>query len=229
MSLATLFRQTSQNLLNLVFPPHCVICSQAATLLCDACLQDFPRVLPPICQICGRPVDGAVVCPSCRQTPPAINGIRSVVVLHNGARQAIHHFKYGNRPSLAAPLAGLMADYWTASPLQADLIVSVPLHVARQRERGYNQAHLLACALGQMVGLPLATNALRRTRRTRVQVGLDATERQVNVRDAFACQVPADFRAWRRTQSVMGVSRPQRSARGMNFAAGSTPAPASIG
>jgi ComF family protein len=112
-------------------------------------------------------------------------------MLQNGARQAIHHFKYGNRPSLAAPLASLMADYWTASPLQADLIVSVPLHVARQRERGYNQAHLLACVLGQMVGLPLATNTLRRTRRTRVQVGLDATERQLNVRDAFACQVPA--------------------------------------
>ena len=104
-------------------------------------------------------------------------------MLQDGARQAIHHFKYGNRPSLAAPLASLMADYWTASPLQADLIVSVPLHVARQ-------AHLLARALGQMVGLPLATNTLRRTRHTRVQVGLDATERQLNVRDAFACQVP---------------------------------------
>ena len=113
-----------------------------------------------------------------------------MVVLESGARQAIHQFKYGNRPSLAASLASLMADYWAASPLPADLIVAVPLHVARQRERGYNQAHLLARALGQMVGLPLATNTLRRTRRTQVQVGLDALERQVNVRDAFACQVP---------------------------------------
>ncbi|MBC8253948.1 MAG: ComF family protein [Ardenticatenia bacterium] len=107
--------------------------------------------------------------------------------MQNGARQAIHQFKYGNRPSLAAPLASLMADYWAASPLPADLIVAVPLHVARQRERGYNQAHLLAHALSQMVGLPLVTSTLRRTRRTRVQVGLDAFERQVNVRDAFTC------------------------------------------
>lgn len=190
MSVVTLFRQTSQNLLNLVFPPHCVICSQDGTLLCHACLEDFPRVLPPICLACGRSTNSAAVCPSCRQAPLAINGIRSVLVLENGARRAIHKFKYGNRPSLAAPLASFMADYWAASPLPADLIVAVPLHVARQRERGYNQAHLLASALGQMVGLPLGTNTLRRTRRTRVQVGLGPLERQVNVRDAFACQVP---------------------------------------
>jgi ComF family protein len=148
-------------------------------------------VLPPICPVCGRSTNSAVVCPSCRQLPLAINGIRSVVVLENAARQAIHRFKYGNRPSLAAPLASLMADYWAASPLPADLIVAVPLHVARQRERGYNQAHLLARSLGQVVGLPLATNTLRRTRHTRVQVGLDALQRQINVRDAFACRVPA--------------------------------------
>ena len=151
-------------------------------------------MLPPICPVCGRSTNSAAVCPSCRRAPPAINGIRSVVVLENGARQAIHQFKYGNRSSLAAPLASLMADYWGASPLPADLIVAVPLHVARQRERGYNQAHLLAHGLGQMVGLPLATNTLRRTRPTRVQVGLDALERQVNVRDAFTCEARARAR-----------------------------------
>ena len=128
-----------------------------------------------------------------------------MVVLENAARQAIHQLKYGNRPSLAAGLASLMADYWTASPLPAELIVAVPLHVARQRERGYNQAHLLASALGQMVGLPLATNALRRTRHTRVQVGLDAIDRQVNVRDAFTCEGRASARGSRlQLESVDG-------------------------
>lgn len=194
MSVATLFRQMSQNLLNLVFPSRCIICHQASTLLCSACLAQFPRVLPPICPVCGRSTNIAAVCPPCRQTPPAINGIRSVLVLENGARQAIHQFKYGNRPSLADPLARLMADYWGASPLPADLLVAVPLHVARQRERGYNQAHLLARALAQMVGLPLATNILRRTRPTRVQVGMDALERQVNVHDAFTCEARARAR-----------------------------------
>ena len=154
-------------------------------------------MLPPICPVCGRSTNSAALCPSCRRAPPAINGIRSVVVLENGARQAIHQFKYRNRSSLAAPLASLMADYWAASPLPADLIVAVPLHVARQRERGYNQAHLLARGLGQMVGLPLATNTLRRTRPTRVQVGLDALERQVNVRDAFTCEARARARGSR--------------------------------
>ena len=98
-------------------------------------------------------------------------------------------------PSMAS------VQWWSCrtepSPLPADLIVAVPLHVARQRERGYNQAHLLAHGLGQMVGLPLATNTLRRTRPTRVQVGLDALERQVNVRDAFTCEARATARGSR--------------------------------
>jgi ComF family protein len=115
----------------------------------------------------------------------AIEGIRSVVLFQGGARQAIHQLKYSDRQCLAVTLARLMAEYWQMTPLPADLLISVPLYPARQRERGYNQAELLARALGRMINLPVVTGRLKRVRNTRPQMSLDAPDRHDNVRGAF--------------------------------------------
>ncbi len=119
-----------------------------------------------------------------------MDGIRSVLLLENGAREAVHQLKYGGRSSLAAPLARLMIDYWRANPLPADVVVAVPLHVARERERGYNQAYLLAREFSREVGLPPMAGTLRRARNTPAQVGLDASQRHANVWGAFLYQAP---------------------------------------
>ncbi len=131
------------------------------------------------------------MCWRCQRVPLSIDGIRSVVLFEHGARQAIHQFKYRDRQSLAKPLARLMADYWRANPLPADLVTAVPLHPVRQRERGYNQSGLLARALSQMIGVPMTTTGLKRVRHTRPQMSLNAADRRENVRDAFVCEVPA--------------------------------------
>jgi ComF family protein len=86
------------------------------------------------------------------------------------------------------PLADLMVDYWRRVPLPVDVIVPVPLHRSRLRERGYNQATLLAQALGAQVGLRVCEDWLVRTRATAPQVGLDASARKMNVIDAFQCR-----------------------------------------
>jgi ComF family protein len=178
-----------QDLLDLVFPPRCVVCHQSGVLLCAACLERFPRLMPPLCELCGRPVVRPGVCQQCRQAPLLIDGIRSVVSFEGRAREAIHQFKYVGRLPLASRLARLMADYWRANPIPADVITAVPLHVARQHERGYNQADLLAQEFGRVIGLPFVAGTFQRVRNTRAQVGLDAAERRANVRDAFAYQV----------------------------------------
>jgi ComF family protein len=85
-------------------------------------------------------------------------------------------------------LAQLMVDYWRATPLPVDLLVPVPLHPARQRERGYNQAELLARAFGDRIGLPVVNTGLRRARSTRPQISLNASDRRENVQDAFTYQ-----------------------------------------
>jgi len=185
MSFATLLRQASQQLLDLVFPPRCVVCQRTGTWLCSTCLARLPRLPIQVCVRCGKP-EASGLCASCRQAPLAIDGIRSVLRFEDSARHTIHCFKYANRPVLATPLAGLMAEYWREQPLPADVIVPVPLHVARQRERGYNQADLLARALGHSINLPVSGNALRRVRPTPAQVGLNMAERRANVCGAFA-------------------------------------------
>jgi ComF family protein len=100
-------------------------------------------------------------------------------------RKAIHRFKYANRQSLTVVLARLMAGCWHSNPMPSDLLVPVPLHPARQRERGYNQADLLARALGDMISLPVVTTGFERVRYTQSQMSLNAADRRENVQNAF--------------------------------------------
>jgi ComF family protein len=79
----------------------------------------------------------------------------------------------------------MLFEYWQETKLSADLVIPVPLHPSRQRERGFNQAGLLASVLAERAGLPLNDVQLSRTRATPPQVGLGAEERKANVQDAF--------------------------------------------
>ena len=103
-------------------------------------------------------------------------------------REALHAFKFGGQRALAAPLADLLIEMGTRSlPVPApDLLVPVPLHPRRARERGFNQALLLARRLGRSWELPVPTDVLIRAAATRPQTDLTARERRTNVRDAFA-------------------------------------------
>jgi len=104
---------------------------------------------------------------------------------HEGAvREAIHALKYEKRRDVARPLASLLAETYSADPEQADLITCVPLHSAREIERSYNQAELLARAAAPLIGVPFAFT-LERTRPTADQIGLDPSARRANVHGAF--------------------------------------------
>jgi ComF family protein len=102
-------------------------------------------------------------------------------------REAIHRLKYSNSQDLAIPLGEMMVSYWQDVHLPAEVIVPVPLHARRLRERGYNQAALLARELGKGVGLPVLESALVRVRETSPQIDLNAKERKENVQGAFRC------------------------------------------
>jgi ComF family protein len=84
----------------------------------------------------------------------------------------------------------LLAKAYQNTPICADLIIPVPLHTERLRQRGYNQAHLLAQVCAQAVGIPLNTSLLQRRRATQAQVQLHGQERYSNVAEAFCCQSP---------------------------------------
>ncbi len=172
-------------LADLLYPPRCVICRCVdADWFCAQCRSNIEQILPPICDQCGRPLH-VRPCPYCQKQPLRIDGIRATAFFEGALREAIHAFKYQHRPELAQVFGSLLGDYAVQHSLQADAVIPVPLHPQRERERGYNQALLLAQAYAAQCHLPVWPDALRRIRFTRSQVELNAAERRENVRDAF--------------------------------------------
>jgi len=129
-----------------------------------------------------------VLCPDCVSWPAAIDGIRSPFRFEGAMRQAIYQLKYHNLRALAAPLAEFLHAYLITNPVPADVLVPVPLHQKRLRERGYNQSRLLARELGRLTDLPLIDDCLVRQRHTPPQARTSTVaERRSNIADAFAC------------------------------------------
>lgn len=177
-------------ILDLLFPPSCVGCQRAGSLLCSWCAQLAEPVGERICLCCGRRQHEQIArCAACQQES-SLNLARAATI-HGGAiRLAAHQLKYGGATTLAPLLArylvvAFLLHPWPAFYRRIDGVTPVPLHAQRQQERGYNQAELLARAFCQQVGLPLRPEWLERQRLTRTQVGLHAHERKLNVADAF--------------------------------------------
>jgi ComF family protein len=178
------------------------------------CLESILALLyPPVCAVCDTPMAGgglrAGFCCCCLSAMPLVREAdppgAAVTMVEAGfpvaaagefggpLRDAIHLLKYSRRDDLARPLAALMGDL--VSRLERErggrwkrsrLLVPVPLHPARERQRGYNQARLLADRLSRRFGIPLAPRrALRRRWRTSSQTGRGADCRRENMRGAF--------------------------------------------
>ena len=175
-------------LLDLLFPPRCVGCGRSGVWLCASCQAAVPRLEPPLCPRCGEPLSPGGRCPRGGQHPLRLEGLRSAAWYDGPLRVAIHHHKYRGLRALTGPLAAILAEAWRRAPPPVDLLVPVPLHPRRVRERGFNQAALLARHLSRETGLRLDERSLCRARYTAPQVSLSAPERRANVEGAFVCQ-----------------------------------------
>jgi ComF family protein len=178
--------------LDLLFPRWCIGCGAEGDFICGACRRSFDVITPPICLRCGRPQAAEPAqsgCPGCTGWQGDIDGIRAPFLFEGVIRDAVHEFKYRNLRALAPLLAGLMYDYFTANPVAGDVLVPVPVHGKRLRERGYNQSALLARGLGRLSGLPVAEDYLLRLKYTPPQARSSGiNERQSNVAGAFTCR-----------------------------------------
>ncbi len=182
----------SGRLLDLVFPTKCAGCGALGDLFCPACRGRVESVPQPVCIRCGKPVQEPGRCPVCRDGSFQIAAIRAAAVYREPVSQVIHEFKYNGRKELGQPLGELLAAYWRARTVSVDLVIAVPLHKARLKERGFNQSQLLAETLCRLAGLPLLQpEVLRRERETQQQVHLGPEERRQNVSGAFVWSGPA--------------------------------------
>jgi ComF family protein len=174
--------------LNLLFPQWCIGCGREGSLICHSCHRKLLRIIPPLCPRCGRPQPSGVLCSSCVSWRAEIDGIRSPFRFDGVMRQAVHQLKYGNLRVLAAPLAQLLNDYLTSNPVPGEVLVPVPLHWKRLKERGYNQSGLLAKELGKLSRLSVVDDCLTRQQHTSPQARTATVdERYSNVANAFAC------------------------------------------
>jgi competence protein ComFC len=172
----------------LFFPRWCIGCGKEGDYICGSCRENLPVITPPICPLCGRPQTQTAICRSCREESPETDGIRSPFLFDGVIRRAIHELKYRNLRTLAPALAGCLYDYLKENLVPGDVLMPVPLHRKRQRERGYNQSALIARELGRLSGLPVVTDCLIRRSHTLAQArSAGVNERKKNVSNAFAC------------------------------------------
>jgi competence protein ComFC len=179
---------------SLFYPPICVICGKAIAsteYLCPSCEDKAQRIAPPFCGKCSEPFAGAMetgfTCANCAHRKVWFDCAVSAYRSRGIVRHLILQFKYNRQLHLRHPIGRWLMEAMNDPRLQGrkfDLIVPVPLHPARQRERGFNQAHSLARILGEEIGARVCT-ALERVRYTRTQTAFDRTERMENLRDAF--------------------------------------------
>jgi ComF family protein len=189
----TSLHRIKTSLLDLLFPLRCLGCGTEGSLLCPSCCQSLPRIKHPLCQRCGSPLNEWNLCPACISHPLTIDGIRSLFLFGGTVRHAIHQLKYRHLKAMAAPLGHLLVEFLRTYPLPGEVLIPVPLHPRRLRERGYNQAALLAGIVGKATGLPVAEGLLFRQRDTITQARTaSAVERRSNVRDAFICRRELD-------------------------------------
>lgn len=181
-------------LLHFFLPEHCVACGAYVPFpspfpLCERCQGRIVFLRERICLRCGRamPSGSAPLCHMCRRVTYHFEYARAVSVYASPIREAIHAFKYRGVVSLARFFGMLLVAYCEEFPFlkEVDLVLPVPLHPAREWERGFNQAALLAEFVGEALRIPVALRGVSRIRPTLPQVGLKARDRRKNVEGAF--------------------------------------------
>ncbi|MEZ3444464.1 MAG: ComF family protein [Lachnospiraceae bacterium] len=179
-------------LVNMVFPRRCPVCDEIVPmgdgLICSRCRTRPQYIREPRCRRCGKQLaDGMTqYCHDCRQRRHVYD-YGYALYDYQSMRKSIYRFKYGNRCEYAAfyarDICGKLAD--ELRMMDADSIVPVPVHASRKRERGYNQAELVAAELSRLTGIRMYGDLVRRVRKTVPQKELTIQERQNNLKKAF--------------------------------------------
>lgn len=200
-------RNLADGLLDLVFAPICVSCggaippSDPVRVVCLLCWSRATPIPAPRCPRCWHPLLApGEECRACDALIPGVRCVRSAFLMESPIREVVHALKYRGWESVCRPAAQRLARVPLPADVveEADLVVPVPVSAVRLRERGYNQAALLARAFVELTGRDYAPELLRRTRATETQTALHPDERRANVAGAFDVADGEDGRLHRR-------------------------------
>lgn len=208
-----IFRELADSLFAVVFPTRCLICNREVTSanglgVCADCWLGIEPWEGISCECCGIPIvseraadSSEVLCGVCRVNEPAFDLARSYGIYRGALRHLILELKFHRRERLGRRLGGFLVHVWRTVEESINgepcLILPVPLFHSRERERGFNQARVLAEGLRRQIGkmrggiaAKIETTLLVRTRSTRPQTRLKFQQRMENVRGAFAVSKP---------------------------------------
>ncbi len=183
-----ILKDLGNSLLDFAFPNYCYLCRKSLSgsnkFFCPACVENLPQPVNPFCSICKNPYSQFSSDHGCQA---GSEGVFSLWNYSESVEILIHKFKYASKTGLGKRLGELLAELLRKTPLvnELQIIIPVPLHKSRKRERGFNQAEILAEELGRQLNLPVETNSLSRIKNTADQTRLSAEERKLNVKDAF--------------------------------------------
>lgn len=193
-----LFRQVA----DIIYPPRCVVCGRflwkaplvrgtRSAFFCPECTTDFHSVASPLCPVCGQPFSSEVtedhLCEDCLRKRPFYEAAWAPYRYEGAILKGIYRLKYGSKGFLADAFGPLLTRFVEARLEGGEnlMIMPVPLHPKRLRERGFNQSLLLARHVSRALHIDLDFLSLRRVRYTPPQASLAKKERQQNVRGAF--------------------------------------------
>ena len=172
-------------LLDLLFPKFCLGCGLEGGWLCPACQDQILLVKTQVCPICERVSSGGRYCPKCRRGRYLSGMIVSCYYDEGPSKEIIHNLKYHGIRELGNFLGKMLADALAENLPIKDVVLSfVPLHFLREKQRGFNQAEILAQTTSQKLNLPLE-RFLRKVRFTKRQVDLRGKERRENLKNVF--------------------------------------------
>jgi ComF family protein len=164
----------------------CVLCGALSRdgVWCKACDADLPRLGIAHCPVCALPTHDGATCGRCLQHPPAFSHTVAAYAYAFPLDKLVQAVKFSEQLVLVEQLATALAQRIEQRP---DVLIAMPLHPLRLRERGFNQSLLLARSLSKRLDIPLLTDACERTRNTSPQSSLRWQERGKNMRKAFTC------------------------------------------
>ena len=183
-------------ILSFLFPSPCAVCQKPAgrnRFVCSSCKEHLSLLKPgALCKTCLAPLpSGAGLCGRCLKNNPAYDRLVACVPYQGKLRTSLHRYKFGGRSDLHTSFAMMMcAQLLSFGCTDFDVVVPIPLSKERLRERGFNQAELIAKDIAKQFHVPCVSNALKKCQDTERQSELNIHQRSKNIRGAFALNNP---------------------------------------
>jgi competence protein ComFC len=194
LQIKTLFTDLRDGLLDLVYPPKCLLCDEMQPMyFCDECKAKIVEIHPPTCYRCGYPLTESY-CTECRGVEFNFDCAAAFGAYDGTLKDAIHLLKYTGHKVMGPVLGALLSRHLSKDHRRqldgASCIIPMPIHATRLRERGFNQSDLIAREMAGTLGKALLTGVLARTKATKPQVSLAEAQRHANVQNAFEVKNP---------------------------------------